>query len=115
MEKLPNCIKCGSEFTYEDGNMFICPECGHEWMEEESEKSEKGLVIRDAHGNLLQDGDSVTVIKDLKVKGESSAIKIGTKVKDIRLITPVDGHDIEAKIKGFGEMRLKSKFVKKAN
>ena len=113
MTKLPNCPKCNSEYTYEDGILFICPECAHEWTaQSEGESTEDEKVIRDANGNVLQDGDSVTVIKDLKVKGSSSSIKIGTKVKNIRL---VDGdHDIDCKIEGFGAMKLKSEFVKKA-
>jgi len=109
---LPNCPKCNSEYTYEDRSLFICPECGHEWtLELETEQSEDKRVIKDANGNVLNDGDSVTVIKDLKVKGSSSSIKIGTKVKNIRL---VDGdHNIDCKIDGFGAMKLKSEFVKK--
>lgn len=112
MIKLPNCPKCNSEYTYEDGNLFICPECAHEWtLELETENSEEEKVVRDANGNILNDGDSVTVIKDLKVKGSSSVVKVGTKVKSIRL---VDGdHDIDCKIDGFGAMQLKSEFVKK--
>ena len=109
---LPNCPKCNSEYTYEDRSLFICPECGHEWtLELETEQSEDKRIIKDANGNVLNDGDSVTVIKDLKVKGSSSSIKIGTKVKNIRL---VDGdHNIDCKIDGFGAMKLKSEFVKK--
>jgi protein PhnA len=110
MSNLPSCPKCNSEYTYEDGVLLICPECGYEWsLEGESEESEK--VIKDANGNVLSDGDTVTVIKDLKVKGSSSVLKQGTKVKSIRL---VDGdHDIDCKIDGFGAMKLKSEFVKK--
>ena len=112
MFELPNCPKCNSEYTYEDGHLFICPECGHEWTAEaETENNEYERIIKDANGNVLNDGDSVTVIKDLKVKGTSSVIKRGTKVKNIRL---VDGdHDIDCKIDGFGAMKLKSQFVKK--
>lgn len=112
MFELPNCPKCNSEYTYEDGSLFVCPECGHEWTSKsETENIEDKKIIKDANGNVLNDGDSVTVIKDLKVKGSSSVIKIGTKVKNIRL---VDGdHDIDCKINGFGAMKLKSKFVKK--
>jgi len=112
MSNLPNCSTCNSEYTYEDGNLFVCPECAHEWtLESETENSEDTKVIKDANGNILNDGDSVTVIKDLKVKGTSSVIKIGAKVKSIRL---VDGdHDIDCKIDGFGAMKLKSEFVKK--
>ena len=112
MMKLPNCPKCNSEYTYEDGNLFVCPECAHEWSAEAGAESGEGeKVIKDSNGNVLSDGDTVTVIKDLKVKGSSSVIKIGTKVKNIRLI---DGdHDIDCKIDGFGAMKLKSQFVKK--
>lgn len=109
MSNLPNCPKCNSEYTYEDGVMFICPECGHEWSTQAEEVEE--IVVRDANGNVLQNGDSVTIIKDLKVKGSSSSLKVGTKVKNIRL---VDGdHNIDCKIDGFGAMSLKSEFVKK--
>jgi protein PhnA len=110
MIDLPNCPKCNSEYTYEDGSLFVCPECAHEWAQElETENGKK--TIKDANGNVLSDGDSVTVIKDLKVKGSSSVLKIGTKVKNIRL---VDGdHDIDCQIDGFGAMKLKSEFVKK--
>lgn len=112
MTDLPKCPKCNSEYTYEDRNMFICPECAYEWSlsgGEGDQVDEK--VYRDAHGNILQDGDTVTVIKDLKVKGSSSVIKIGTRVKNIRLID--EDHDIDCKIDGFGAMKLKSEFVKK--
>ncbi len=113
MINLPSCPKCNSEYTYEDGSFLICPECGHEWtLEINSENSEDKKIIKDANGNVLSDGDSVTVIKDLKVKGSSLVVKIGTRVKNIRL---VDGdHDIDCKIDGFGAMKLKSEFVKKA-
>jgi protein PhnA len=110
MASLPNCPKCKSEYTYEDGSLLICPECGHEWsLDTVSEEEER--VIKDANGNVLSDGDTVTVIKDLKVKGSSSTLKQGTKVKNIRL---VDGdHNIDCKIDGFGAMSLKSEYVKK--
>lgn len=113
MSTLPNCPNCKSEYTYEDGSLFICPECAHEWtLEADVENSEEHRIIKDANGNSLNDGDSVTVIKDLKVKGSSSVLKAGTKVKNIRL---VDGdHNIDCKIDGFGAMQLKSEFVKKA-
>jgi protein PhnA len=111
MSALPPCPTCNSEFTYEDGNLYICPECAHEWPAGETTASETTKVFKDANGNILQDGDTVTVIKDLKVKGTSSSVKVGTKVKNIRL---VDGdHDIDCKIDGFGAMKLKSEFVKK--
>ncbi|MCB1112802.1 MAG: alkylphosphonate utilization protein [Chlamydiales bacterium] len=115
MEKSINCIKCNSEYTYENGNYYVCPECGHEWlMNSESEGIlEEERLVKDAHGNVLKDGDSVTLIKDLKVKGSTSPIKMGLKITNIRLVDPVNGHDIEAKIKGFGVMMLKSEFVKK--
>lgn len=113
METLPNCPKCNSEYTYEDGSLLVCPECAHEWSADA--QAEEVNVIKDANGNVLNDGDAVTVIKDLKVKGSSSSIKIGTKVKSIRLVhDAADGHDIECKIDGFGAMKLKSSVVKKA-
>ena len=112
MSALPKCPKCSSEYTYEDGSMYVCPECAHEWSQDAAaDNAEQKRVWRDANGNELQDGDSVTVIKDLKIKGSSSVVKVGTKVKNIRL---VDGdHDIDCKIDGFGQMGLKSEFVKK--
>lgn len=112
MSKLPNCPKCTSEYTYEDGDVLVCPECAHEWtLESENGTNEDVRVIKDSNGNVLNDGDAVTIIKDLKVKGSSSILKVGTKVKNIRL---VDGdHDIDCKIEGFGAMKLKSEFVKK--
>ncbi|MGL5291019.1 MAG: zinc ribbon domain-containing protein YjdM [Vibrionaceae bacterium] len=108
---LPACPICQSPYTYEDGQLLICPECAHEWSANASETQEELRVIKDANGNILQDGDSITVIKDLKVKGSSLVVKVGTKVKNIRL---VDGdHDIDCKIDGIGAMKLKSEFVKK--
>jgi protein PhnA len=109
---LPPCPQCSSEFTYEDGESYVCPECAHEWPRNAAADAEEAQrVVRDAVGNVLQDGDTVTVIKDLKVKGSSSVVKVGTKVKNIRL---VDGdHDIDCKIDGIGAMGLKSEFVKK--
>jgi len=113
MSDLPKCPQCGSEYTYQDGALFICPECAHEWGQENTADSSEGKrIIRDAHGNELQDGDTVTVIKDLKVKGSSSVVKVGTKVKNIRLVE--GDHDIDCKIDGIGAMKLKSEFVKKA-
>ena len=113
MSDLPKCPKCGSEFTYEDGDNYVCPECGHEWPKNAAaESGEQAKVFKDAFGNVLVDGDTVTVIKDLKIKGSSSVVKVGTKVKNIRL---VDGdHDIDCKIDGIGAMQLKTEFVKKA-
>ncbi len=112
MMNIPNCPKCNSEYTYEDGSLFVCPECAYEWTaESEKENSEEEKVIKDSNGNVLSDGDTVTVIKDLKIKGSSSVVKVGTKVKNIRL---TDGdHDINCKIDGIGAMQLKSEFVKK--
>ena len=111
MSALPNCPKCNSEYTYEDGALYVCPECGYEWTTQSEESNDDVKVVKDANGNVLNDGDSVTIIKDLKVKGSSSVLKQGTKVKSIRL---VDGdHDIDCKIDGFGAMKLKSEFVKK--
>ncbi|PLZ01525.1 alkylphosphonate utilization protein [Burkholderia sp. WAC0059] len=112
MSTLPACPQCQSEFTYEDGGLFVCPECAHEWSAEASASVEAvAKVYRDSAGNVLQDGDTITVIKDLKLKGSGGVIKMGTKVKNIRL---VDGdHDIDCKIDGFGAMSLKSEFVRK--
>jgi protein PhnA len=116
MSSLPKCPKCGSGYTYEDGDNYVCPECAHEWprnaVDAGGESGEGPRVFKDANGNVLRDGDSVTVIKDLKVKGSSLVVKVGTKVKGIRL---VDGdHDIDCKIDGIGAMKLKSAFVKKS-
>ena len=112
MSELPKCPVCGSEYTYQDRDMYVCPECAHEWSVNAVEESaDDGKIIKDANGSLLADGDSVTVIKDLKVKGSSLVVKVGTKVRNIRL---VDGdHDIDCKIDGIGAMKLKSGFVKK--
>ena len=113
MSDLPNCPKCNSTFTYEDANLLVCPECAHEWPKVASvEPVELQRVVLDAVGNVLVDGDSVTVIKDLKVKGSSSIVKVGTKVKSIRLVE--GDHDIDCRIDGIGAMQLKSEFVKKA-
>lgn len=110
MSALPPCPKCQSEYTYEDGILYVCPQCAHEWSEQETSESDE-RVYRDSAGNLLQDGDTVTVIKDLKLKGSGGVVKIGTKVKNIRLVD--SDHDIDCKIEGFGPMSLKSEFVKK--
>lgn len=107
----PACPECNSEYTYQDQNIYICPACGHEWSATEEDEASDELIVKDANGNRLQDGDSVTVVKDLKVKGSSSMLKIGTRVKSIRL-TEGD-HNIDCKIDGFGQMKLKSEFVKK--
>lgn len=113
MSALPHCPQCNSEYTYEDGDMYVCPECGHEWGKDgAAAHADDGLVVMDSNGNRLQDGDTVTVIKDLKVKGSSSVVKVGTKVKNIRLVE--GDHDIDCKISGIGAMKLKSEFVKKS-
>jgi len=106
------CPQCHSEFAYQDGALWVCPECAHEWTAEDLVEAPEGLVVRDANGNPLQDGDTGTVIKDLKVKGSSLVVKVGTKVKNIRLVE--GDHDIDCKIDGVGSMGLKSAFVKKA-
>src|SRR5690349_18041401 len=112
MDTVPNCPQCNSEYTYQDGPLFICPECGNEWSLAETESAhEYALLVKDAHGNILANGDSVTVIKDLKIKGSSSVVKVGTKVKNIRLVE--GDHNIDWKIEGIGTMKLKSEFVKK--
>ena len=112
MSALPKCPKCSSEYTYEDGGMYVCPECAHEWSMTTAENTEEETVVRDAFGNVLADGDSITVIKDLKLKGSSLVVKVGTKVKNIRLVS--GDHDIDCKIDGIGAMQLKSEFVKKS-
>jgi len=113
MSTLPSCPQCQSAFTYEDGGLYICPECGHEWPQQAaSEEAESARIYRDASGAILQDGDTVTIIKDLKLKGSGGVLKMGTKVKNIRLVD--SDHDIDCKIDGFGAMSLKSEFVRKA-
>ena len=112
MSNLPECPKCQSEYVYEDGEMLVCPECAHEWKQGDNLEEDTKLIIKDANGNLLEDGDTVTVIKDLKLKGSSQSIKVGTRVRNIRLVD--SDHDIDCKIDGFGPMKLKSQFVKKA-
>lgn len=110
---LPPCPQCSSEYTYELGALLVCPECAHEWSPGGDAADVTGAEIRDAVGNVLADGDTVTVIKTMKVKGSPTPIKVGTKVRNIRLIEPVNGHDIDCKIDGFGAMHLKSSVVKK--
>lgn len=111
MNSLPACPQCQSEYTYEDNGLFICPECAHEWSAEQAANTQDARVVKDANGNVLSDGDTVTLIKDLKVKSTSLVIKVGTKVKNIRL---VDGdHEIDCKVPGIGPMKLKAEFVKK--
>ncbi len=113
MSGLPLCPQCGSAYTYRDGNLYICPECAHEWAQDAAiESADQQSFVRDAVGNVLSDGDTVTVIKDLKIKGSSSVVKAGTRVKGIRLVE--GDHDIDCRIDGIGAMQLKSKFVKKA-
>lgn len=113
MNTLPPCPQCSSEYTYQDGLLLICPECAHEWSPEvDAEVAPEKSDFRDANGNVLKDGDSVTVIKDLRVKGSSLVVKVGTKVRNIRLVE--GDHDIDCKIDGIGAMKLKSEFVKKA-
>ncbi|MGL4397565.1 MAG: zinc ribbon domain-containing protein YjdM [Hyphomicrobium sp.] len=117
MAEYPKCPKCASEHTYDDGGLFVCPECAHEWTAGAaalSDDDDGPRVIKDAVGNVLADGDTVTVIKDLKIKGSSSVVKIGTKVRNIRLVAGTGGHDIDCKVEGVGPMQLKSEFVKKA-
>ncbi len=114
MSDVPNCPECNCDYAYQDREQFVCPECAHEWSA--SEELEPDLEIRDSNGNVLQSGDSVTVIRDLKIKGSSSVVKVGTKVKNIRVLEPdyiVDGHDIDCKIEGFGAMKLKTSVVRK--
>ncbi|WP_372399046.1 zinc ribbon domain-containing protein YjdM [Azospirillum sp. HJ39] len=118
MDDQMNCPQCNSEHAYSDGSLWNCPECGHEWNPEAAgaagTEAAADQGVRDANGNMLSDGDSVTVIKDLKVKGSSLVVKGGTKVKNIRLVDGADGHNIACKIDGIGAMNLKSEFVKKA-
>ncbi|MAT92484.1 MAG: alkylphosphonate utilization protein [Halioglobus sp.] len=111
MSTLPECPNCGSQYTYQDRDLFICPECAHEWNGQAPTEPD-AEATKDANGNTLVDGDTVTLIKDLKVKGTSSSIKVGTKVRNIRIVE--GDHDIDCKIEGFGAMKLKSEFVKKA-
>lgn len=113
MSALPACPKCNSAYVYEDGPLYICPECAHEWPIEASTGNDDIKIVKDANGTELKDGDTITVIKDLKIKGSSDVVKVGTKIKNIRL---VDGdHDIDCKVQGIGPMGLKSEFVKKVN
>lgn len=113
MADLPTCPECNSEYTYASGRLFVCSECSYEWPKlGEQKQEEQAAVIKDAHGTPLNDGDTISVIKDLKIKGSSQVIKVGTKVKNIRLL-PGEDHDIDCKIEGIGAMKLKSEFVKK--
>jgi protein PhnA len=112
-DTLPPCPACSSAYTYEMGALLVCPECAHEWSPTGDPEGTAARVVRDAVGNVLADGDTVTVVKDLKVKGSATSIKVGTKVRNIRLIDAVDGHDIDCKVDGFGPMQLRSSVVKK--
>ncbi len=116
MSDLPHCPKCACAYTYEDRGLFVCPECAHEWApgDEAAAGADDARVVKDANGTPLADGDTVTVIKDLKVKGSSSVVKVGTKVRNIRLVDGAGGHDIDCRIDGIGQMALKSEFVRKA-
>ncbi|TQL69306.1 protein PhnA [Nocardioides albertanoniae] len=114
-DTLPPCPRCASEYTYEMGDLVVCPECAHEWSPSEEAEAAESAAIKDSNGNVLTDGDDVVIIKDLKVKGAGGGtIKVGTKVRGIRLSPGVGDHDIEAKVDGFGQMQLKSSIVRKA-
>lgn len=113
-ETLPPCPACACEYTYVMGELLVCPECAHEWSPAEEAEAAAENVVKDAVGNVLADGDTVSIVKTMKVKGSPQDLKIGTKVRNIRLISPVNGHDIDAKVDGFGPMKLKSSIVKKA-
>jgi protein PhnA len=112
METLPNCPKCNSEYVYEDGALLICPECAHEWNP--AEEVEEEFTVKDSNGTTLRSGDDVTVIKDLKIKGSSSVVKVGTKIKNINLVESADDHNIDCKIPGVGAIKVTQKYVKKA-
>ena len=113
MSDLPNCLSCNSEYTYEDSGLLICPMCGHEWTKASEVEKQEAALVRDVNGNILNDGDNVSIVKDLKVKGSSNVIKQGTKIKGIRIVDPEDGHDLDCKVPGFSRMALKSSVVKK--
>ena len=116
MSEFAPCPICRSPYTYALNDQLVCPECGHEWsIHEEKTSTSEGSIVKDAHGNILQEGDTVTIIKDIKIKGSSSALKVGVRVKNIRLVAEVNGHNIEAKVPGFGQMMLKSEIVKKCS
>lgn len=114
MENLPNCPKCNSQYVYEDGSLYICPECGYEFTKESLESSESEFTVKDSNGNTLKSGDDVVVIKDLKVKGSSSVVKVGTKIKNINLVESSDDHNIDCKIPKVGAIKITPKYVKKA-
>ncbi|MDF1810656.1 MAG: zinc ribbon domain-containing protein YjdM [Verrucomicrobiales bacterium] len=116
MSDLPVCPECSSEYTYESGHFLACPDCGHEWTPTaEAETDENPDAVKDAFGNILESGDTVKLTKDLKVKGTSTTLKMGTKVKNIRIVESSDGHNIDCKVDSVGQMKLKSEFVKKSN
>ena len=114
MEQLPNCPKCQSEYTYEDGSLFICPECAHEWSKDSVNEEDAEFTVKDANGATLRSGDDVTIIKDLKVKGSSSVVKVGTKIKNIRLVESAIDHNIDCKIPGVGALKITPMYVKKS-
>lgn len=114
MEQLPNCPKCQGTYTYEDGSLLICPECAHEWSKDEAKQEDEEFTVKDSNGAILRSGDDVTVIKDLKVKGSSSVVKVGTKIKNIRLVESADDHNIDCKITGVGAIKITPKYVKKS-
>jgi len=114
MQDLPNCPKCNGEYTYEDGSLLVCPECAYEWTINEQDEQEQEFTVKDSNGATLRSGDDVTVIKDLKVKGSSSVVKIGTKIKGIRLVESADDHNIDCKIPGVGAIKITPKYVKKS-
>ncbi|PIE41486.1 MAG: alkylphosphonate utilization protein [Gammaproteobacteria bacterium] len=111
---MPNCPKCDSEYPYEDGPSYICPECAYEWPITGEQPEEDSFVVKDSNGTILSDGDTVTVIKDLKVKGSSSVVKVGTKIKNIRLVESSDDHNLDCKVPGIGAIKVTPKYVKKA-
>ena len=114
MEQLPNCPKCQSEYTYEDGSLYICPECAHEWSKDSANEEDAEFTVKDANGATLRSGDDVTIIKDLKVKGSSSVVKVGTKIKNIRLVESAIDHNIDCKIPGVGALKITPMYVKKS-
>ena len=114
MDQLPNCPQCNSEYTYEDGSLLICPECAYEWSKDDVAAEDAEFTVKDSNGTTLRSGDDVTVIKDLKVKGSSSVVKVGTKIKNIRLVESADDHNIDCKISGVGAIKITPKFVKKS-
>ena len=114
MEQLPNCPKCNGEYTYEDGSLLICPECAHEWSKNSATEEDTEFTVKDSNGATLRSGDDVTIIKDLKVKGSSSVVKVGTKIKNIRLVESAIDHNIDCKIPGVGALKITPMYVKKS-